>query len=98
MRGGLVRCMPRPRESRIRWARPTPQKGDKNRFGVLADSGDDGAQRSGQGFDPTHNATHAGGMDRNTTMRFPKLGTRKKISWSDDPEWCWYTACHGPNS
>ena len=74
------------------------EMGAKNRFGVLADSGDGGAQWSGQGFDPTHNATHAGGIDRNTTMRSPKLGTRKKISWSEDPEWCWYTACHGPNS
>ena len=50
----------------------------KNRFGVLADSGDGGAQWSGQGFDRTHNATHAGGIDRNTTMRSPKLCTRKK--------------------
>ena len=55
----------------MRWAQPTPQKGATKRFGVLADSGDGGAQWSGQGFDLTHNTTHAGGIDRNTTMRSP---------------------------
>ena len=37
-------------------------------------------------------ATHAGSViQRKTTMQPTNLGRRKKASWSQAPQWCWYT-------
>ena len=70
-------------EPRIRWALPTPQKGATNRFAVLAESDTHGTVNA---------ATHsASGIQRKTIMRPSNLGRRKKASWSQAPEWCWYT-------
>ena len=62
------------REPRIRWALPTPQKVETNRFAVLSEPDTDSIVNA---------ATHAAsGIQRKTTMRLFNLGRRKTVSWS----------------
>ena len=60
-----------------------PQKGSTNRFEVLAepdthDTASNASQATCEAF-------------QKSTGRPTKLGNRKKVSWTQAPEWCWYT-------
>ena len=71
------------REPKTSWIQPMPQKGATNRFAVLADPDTHGTASAAS------RATSE--AQRKTTGRSTKLGKRKKVSWSQAPEWCWYT-------
>ena len=59
------------------------QKGATNRFAVLAELDTHGTESA---------ASHATSeAQRKTTGRSTKLGKRKKVNWSQAPEWCWHT-------
>ena len=71
------------REPKTSWTQPMPQKGATNRFAVLAEP---------DTHDTASTASHATSeAQKKSTGRPTKLGKGKKVSWSQAPEWCWYT-------
>ena len=71
------------REPKTSWTQPMPQKGATNRFAVLAEP---------DTHDTASTASQATSeAQRKSTGRPTKLGKRKKVSWSQETEWCWYT-------
>ena len=71
------------REPKTSWTQPMPQKGATNRLAVLAEPDTHGTASA---------ASHSTSEAQEKTMgRSTKLGKRKKVSWSQAPEWCWYT-------